>query len=135
MARKTKDITIESGRDAGKSFRITEMPILQADKWAQRALFAIARAGVDTNSININGGMLEMAKLALDVVGKIDPEVGGDLLDELLSCVQIIPTGGVPRSLVMDSDIEDIKTLFVLRKEVLALHIDFLKSGNSPDMS
>ncbi|MCX8748217.1 hypothetical protein ABV523_17875 [Snodgrassella alvi] len=135
MARKTKDITIESGRDAGKSFRITEMPILQADKWAQRAIFAIARAGVDTSSINMNGGMLEMARLALDVVGKIDPEVGGDLLDELLSCVQIIPTGGVPRSLVMDSDIEDIKTLFVLRKEVLALHIDFLKSGNSPDMS
>lgn len=135
MARKTKDITIESGRDAGKSFRITEMPILQADKWAQRALFAIARAGVDTSSINMNGGMLEMARLALDVVGKIDPEVGGDLLDELLSCVQIIPTGGVPRSLVMDSDIEDIKTLFVLRKEVLALHIDFLKYGNSPDMS
>ncbi|PIT38694.1 hypothetical protein [Snodgrassella alvi] len=135
MARKTKDITIESGRDAGKSFRITEMPILQADKWAQRALFAIARAGVDTSSINMNGGMLEMARLALDVVGKIDPEVGGDLLDELLSCVQIIPTGGVPRSLVMDSDIEDIKTLFVLRKEVLALHIDFLKNGNSPDMS
>ncbi len=135
MARKTKDITIESGRDAGKTFRITEMPILQADKWAQRALFAIARAGVDTSSINMNGGMLEMARLALDVVGKIDPEVGGDLLDELLSCVQIIPTGGVPRSLVMDSDIEDIKTLFVLRKEVLALHIDFLKSGNSPDMS
>lgn len=135
MARKTKDITIESDRDAGKTFRITEMPILQADKWAQRALFAIARAGVDTSSINMNGGMLEMARLALDVVGKIDPEVGGDLLDELLSCVQIIPTGGVPRSLVMDSDIEDIKTLFVLRKEVLALHIDFLKSGNSPDMS
>lgn len=135
MARKTKDITIESGRDAGKSFRITEMPILQADKWAQRAIFAIARAGVDTSSINMNGGMLEMARLALDVVGKIDPEVGGDLLDELLSCVQIIPTGGVPRSLVMDSDIEDIKTLFVLRKEVLALHIDFLKNGNSPDMS
>lgn len=135
MARKTKDITIESGRDAGKSFRITEMPILQADKWAQRAIFAIARAGVDTSSINMNGGMLEMARLALDVVGKIDPEVGGDLLDELLSCVQIIPTGGVPRSLVMDSDIEDIKTLFVLRKEVLTLHIDFLKSGNSPDMS
>lgn len=135
MARKTKDITIVSGRDAGKSFRITEMPILQADKWAQRAIFAIARAGVDTSSINMNGGMLEMARLALDVVGKIDPEVGGDLLDELLSCVQIIPTGGVPRSLVMDSDIEDIKTLFVLRKEVLALHIDFLKSGNSPDMS
>lgn len=135
MARKTKDITIESGRDVGKSFRITEMPILQADKWAQRALFAIARAGVDTSSINMNGGMLEMARLALDVVGKIDPEVGGDLLDELLSCVQIIPTGGIPRSLVMDSDIEDIKTLFVLRKEVLALHIDFLKNGNSPDMS
>lgn len=135
MARKTKDITIDSGRDAGKSFRITEMPILQADKWAQRAIFAIARAGADTSSINMNGGMLEMARLALDVVGKIDPEVGGDLLDELLSCVQIIPTGGVPRSLVIDSDIEDIKTLFVLRKEVLALHIDFLKSGNSPDMS
>lgn len=109
------------------------MPIMQADKWAQRALFALAGSGIDTAGINPNGGMLEMAKLAIGVIGKIDPQIGGELLDELLTCVQIVPSGGLARSLDIESDIEDLKTLFELRKEALLVHIDFLTNGNLPD--
>ena len=47
MARKTKTLVIESGRDQGKSFLITEMPVTRADKWANTALLAMLRGGVD----------------------------------------------------------------------------------------
>lgn len=135
MARKEKTYTVESGRDTGKTFLIKEMSVLQADRWAQRALFALAKSGVDASSVDLSGGMLEMAKFAFQAIGGIDPDVGTELLDELLSCVQIIPSGGIPRSLVIDSDIEDVKTLMLLRKEALMIHIDFLEQGSSPDLS
>lgn len=133
--RKEKTFSVDAGRDAGKVFQIKEMPVMQADKWAQRALFAIAKSGVDASSIDLNGGMLEMAKFAFQSIGGIDPDTGGELLDELLTCVEIIPSGGTPRSLVIDADIEDVKTLYLLRKEALMLHIDFLAQGSSPDLS
>ena len=96
---KTKEVVIESGRDEGQKFLITEMPLLKADKWAQRALFALASGGVDAGTLDLSGGMLEMAKFAFAAIGNIDPQVGGDLLDELLECVQAIPSGGNARDL------------------------------------
>ena len=45
MARKTKTVVIESGRDEGKSFLVTEMPVTKADKWANSALLAIIVTG------------------------------------------------------------------------------------------
>ena len=52
MARKTKTLVIESGRDQGKSFLITEMPVTRADKWANTALLAMLRGGVDVGGVN-----------------------------------------------------------------------------------
>ena len=132
---KTKEVVIESGRDADKRFLVTEMPLLKADKWAQRALFALASGGVDAGTLDLSGGMLEMAKFAFAAIGNIDPQVGGDLLDELLECVQIIPSGGNPRDFDVETEIQDLKTLYLLRKEALFLHIDFLTQGNSPDLN
>ena len=132
---KTKEVVIESGRDADKRFLVTEMPLLKADKWAQRALFALASGGVDAGTLDLSGGMLEMAKFAFAAIGNIDPQVGGDLLDELLECVQIIPSGGNPRDFDVETEIQDLKTLYLLRKEALFLHIDFLTQGNSLDFS
>ena len=37
----TKTITIDTGRDAGKTFEITEMPVSRLEKWAARALVAL----------------------------------------------------------------------------------------------
>ena len=63
MARKTKTLTIESGRDVGKTFLITEMPLLQADRWAQQALFALAKSGISgTDAIDTSEGMLEIGR-------------------------------------------------------------------------
>lgn len=136
MARKTKTVTMDSGRDAGKTFLITEMPLLQADRWAQQALFALARSGIETQQFDEDEGMLGMAKVALNAISYIDPLVGNELMNELLTCVQIVPSGGVARDLIFDDDsgdIEDVKTLFMLRKEALLIHLDFLTAGSSPD--
>ena len=152
MARKTKTLVIESGRDQGKSFLITEMPVTRADKWANTALLAMLRGGVDVGNVNFGliadtlqkkegdapeidsmGGMLEIARVSIAGLGNVTEQVGQDLLEQLINdCVQVISSGGVVRSMLsIDEEIEDIKTLWMLRKEAFLLHIDFLADGSS----
>jgi hypothetical protein len=59
--------------------------------------------------------------------------VAEPLLDELLTCVEFMPDPARPevvRSLI-DDDIEEVATIFKLQKEVLALHVDFLKGASA----
>lgn len=133
MSLKSKTITIEKGRDAGKAFLISEMPIVKLDNWSMRALFAVAKGGVDLEGINPNMGGLGMANVALKALAGIDTDVGIPLLNELLDCVQVIPSGGNARSLLLDSDVTELTTLFTLRKEALAIHLDFLLQGSGSD--
>lgn len=128
MALKTKQITIEHGRDKGRVFLITEMSAAHADNWAMRALIALANGGVDLGGLSPQQGMMGMAGVALDALGRLKADDAIPLLNELLDCVQIIPEGGQPRPLNMDfNDVEDFTTLWRLRKEVFALHTDFLQ--------
>ena len=150
MARKTKTLVIESGRDQGKSFLITEMPVTRADKWANTALLAMLRGGVDVGNVNFGliadnigvgdapkidpmGGMLELARITIAGLGNVTETVGQELLDQLINdCAQVISSGGVVRQMLsIDDEIEDLKTLWMLRKESLLLHIDFLADGSS----
>jgi hypothetical protein len=128
MALKTKQITIENGRDKGRVFLITEMSAAHADNWAMRALIALANGGVDLGDLSPQQGMMGMVRVALDALGRLKADDAIPLLNELLDCVQIIPEGGQPRPLNMDfNDVEDFTTLWRLRKEVFALHTDFLQ--------
>ena len=128
MALKTKQITIENGRDKGRVFLITEMSAAHADNWAMRALIALANGGVDLGGLSPQQGMMGMVGVALDALGRLKADDAIPLLNELLDCVQIIPEGGRPRPLNMDfNDVEDFTTLWRLRKEVFALHTDFLQ--------
>ncbi|BET96538.1 hypothetical protein [Xenorhabdus taiwanensis] len=131
---KSKTITIESGRDAGKMFVITEMPIVKADDWAMRAMFTIANGGIDIGDIRPEMGMMGMAQVAIKALSSIRAEDGIPLLNELLDCVQIVPSGGNARAIEFNSDIRDVKTMFILRKEALAIHIDFLTQGAGSDL-
>ena len=150
MARKTKTLVIDSGRDKGKSFLITEMPVTRADKWANTALLAMLRGGVDVGNVNFGliadtigvgdapkidpmGGMLELARITIAGLGNVTETVGQELLDQLINdCAQVISSGGVVRQMLsIDDEIEDLKTLWMLRKESLLLHIDFLADGSS----
>ena len=150
MARKTKTITLEKGRDKGKSFLITEMPVTKADKWANKAICNLLKAGIDPKGINaellINtidpnqevkidkmGGMLELATLLGRAYGGVPYDILQDLKEELIDeCVQIIPSGGTPRQFInIDDELESLLTLENLRKEALLIHIDFLADGSS----
>ena len=150
MARKTKTVVIESGRDNGKAFLVTEMPVTKADKWANTALLAMMRGGVDVGGVNfdligntlmpsdapkidVSGGMLELARISIAGLGNVTETVGQSLLDQLIEdCVQVVPTGGAARPMLsIDDEIEDLKTLWTLRKEAFILHIDFLADGSS----
>ncbi|QIA76178.1 hypothetical protein [Rodentibacter caecimuris] len=130
MALKTKEITIEEGRDAGVRFIITEMPVVKADKWATKVLIALMNAGVEVPDVKM--GMLGITTMLLSSLQNVDAEKAIPLLDELLDCVQIIPEGGSPRKLDLSmNDVQDFTTLWVLRKEALMLHLDFLQLANT----
>ena len=45
--RKEKLITISSGRDEGKKFKIREMGAVKTEKWATRALMLLASSNID----------------------------------------------------------------------------------------
>lgn len=131
MSLKTKTVTIEKGRDKGKKFEITEMPVAKIDNWAMRVLLALAGAGVEV--AEANEGMMGLAKVALAALGKIPPAIAIPLMDELLECVQFIPDGGSPRPLDLElGDVQDFTSIWILRKEVFNLHIDFLQQEESP---
>ncbi|OOF84635.1 hypothetical protein BKG93_06635 [Rodentibacter ratti] len=130
MALKTKEITIEKGRDAGVRLIITEMPVVKADKWATKVLIALMNAGVEVPDVKM--GMLGITTMLLSSLQNVDAEKAIPLLDELLDCVQIIPEGGSPRKLDLSmNDVQDFTTLWVLRKEALMLHLDFLQLANT----
>lgn len=131
MSLKTKTVTIEKGRDKGKKFEITEMPVAKIDNWAMRVLLALAGAGVEV--AEANEGMKGLAKVAFAALGKIPPAIAIPLMDELLECVQFVPNGGSPRPLDLElGDVQDFTSIWILRKEVFNLHIDFLQQEKSP---
>lgn len=127
--RKTATITIDdAGRDKGKVFVLTEMSAYQSENWAARAIFAMMNAGVDIPDNIAEAGLAGVAALGVKSLTKVSFEAAKPLLDEMLDCVTIQPSPNVTRALV-ESDIEEVATLLRLRKEVLALHLDFFISA------
>jgi hypothetical protein len=125
--RKEVDIDVETeGRDKGKRFHLTEMPAPQAEKWAIRAGLALSHAGVQ-----MPPGMTGWAALAfgaLQALNSVAYEELAPLLDEMMSCVKIVPDPKIPllmRPLNGQDDIEEIRTILVLRAEVFNLHSGF----------
>jgi hypothetical protein len=122
--RKTATVTIdEDGRDKGKSFRLTEMSAMKTEKWATRALLALANGGVDIPDGLERSGLAGLAVVGIQLLGKLDYDVAAPLLDEMMSCVEI-KTDARIRSLTPD-DIEEVSTLLFLRAEVFKLHASF----------
>lgn len=138
MARKTKVVTIDAGRDAGKSYLLTEMPASQSEAWATRALLALLHSGIEIPEEVQGMGLAGIASVGLSALGGIPWELLDPLLREMMECVQFVGdlsqinvATGLPhaRRLVED-DIEDMKTRLTLRKAVLELHVDFFTDGS-----
>jgi hypothetical protein len=137
MARKTKTIVIESGRDAGKMFHITELPASQAEAWATRALFVMMNCGVEVPDDLLSAGLAGIAAIGIKSLARVPYELAKPLFDEMMECIAIVPDpkqpavkrgyGGVGP--MIEDDIEDVSTRLRLRKEVLTLHLDFFMSA------
>ncbi|WP_233234493.1 hypothetical protein [Bordetella sp. LUAb4] len=132
--RKTVTITIDAdGRDKGKIFVATELSAYESEEWATRALFAMMNAGVEIPDDIAAAGLAGVAALSLQSLSRVSYEQARPLLDKMLTCIQIQPSPRVLRALV-DGDIEEVSTLFRLRKEVLDLHLSFFTDA-APSIS
>lgn len=128
MARESKDWTATTRRDAGKTFRLTEMSAWAAEKWAIRAFMALGKSGVDIPEDVQALGMAGIATLGFKALAGADFGDAEPLLDEMMGCVQFVSSAGHVRNL-QDADIEEVATLLALRAEVFKLHTDFF--GNA----
>ncbi|MBO7712483.1 MAG: hypothetical protein J6S85_02870 [Methanobrevibacter sp.] len=124
--RKEVEIKIEAGRDAGKVFKVEEMPAVQMDRWITRALCMLGRSG---SGLSMIGGMT-MEDL-LSAFSKLDFKDSEPLLDELLSCCSFKKDGTLVKMTgsMVDSVVEDWTTIFKLRIEALKLNLGFLEEG------
>lgn len=125
MARKVKDVTIElANRDTGKVFRLTEMPAVQAEKWAARALLAMSRSGVEIPEEAMSAGAATLLAAGLRSFTSMAFEDAEQLLDEMFACIQIVTPSGIVRAL-FDDDIDEVSTRLFLRGEVIEIHTGF----------
>jgi hypothetical protein len=125
--RKTADITIQAdGRDKTKTYRLTEMDAIKAEKWAIRCIMAMGKGGV-TIPEELPRSMAGIALLGLGALLKMNYEDAEPLLDEMFACVQIVTSSGAVRPATFDGDIEEVATRFQLRKEVFELHTGFFE--------
>lgn len=138
MSLRFKDIELKFGRDKGKKIRVTEMPLMQADRWANRVILMLVGGQVKAEDINIEalknmntvGGMVEVARLGWSLLQQLSAHEDRalDLIDELLGCASILTSSGETRP-ILESDLTEPTSLFVIRKEAFMLHIDPLKQG------
>jgi hypothetical protein len=125
--RKTKEVTIgpDGGRDAGKRFLITEMSAAKAEKWAHRALAAMARSGLEIPEHITRMGMAGVIAMGMKALLGADFRDAEPLMDEMFECIKSVqPAMPQGRALVED-DTEEVATRLLLRSEVLELHAGF----------
>ena len=124
MARKEASFVAQTGRDKGKEFLITEMSATQAENWAIKAVLAIGNAGIEIPDTLVSQGMAGLVAVGYMNLLKIPFDAAKPLLDEMMGCVQFIPSPNVKRFLIED-DIEEVSTRLALRKAIWNLHMDF----------
>ena len=143
MARHTKRITITAaGRDFGKVFELREKPADEGERWATRAIIALANAGARLPDGALEaGGMagleLSLRNVILTGIQAIQGLRFSDLeplLDEMKPCIQWCPPGGAPPQQIFpgeNSQIEEVATWYTLRFELLQLHLGFSLAGST----
>lgn len=122
--RKSIVYTATDGRDAGTKYVITEMPASKVEKWARKALSALAKSGVEIPTDVENAGAAGLASMGFQALAGLDDVDAEYLMDEMMTCVQANPSAEVVRALIED-DIQEVSTRFKIRMEVFKLHTGF----------
>lgn len=131
MTRRVTYFTAGDGRDKGKVFRIEEMSAWDSEEWAGRLMFAAMNAGIDIPENIASAGLAGLATLGIAALTKMPYEAAKPLLHDMMKCVTYVPSAAkkdVFRS-VEREDVDEVATLLKLRKEVLSLHLDFLRGA------
>lgn len=134
MARKEVTVTIvDEGRDKGKVFKLTEQSAMVIDKWANRAIHSIVRAGGVLPEEIQKMGIIGILAVGFQRLMHIPWSELEPLLDELMICVQIVPTPAQPNVIrkLFPDDIEEVQTLRFLREQVFVLHTGFMKPAGA----
>ena len=152
--RKETVIQLEDG-DRQLTFAVRQMPALKLERWINRAVILLARAGgaeikdIDISTDGIRnvwrliqsdqGGDGLVDKL-IRTIGGIDYEQAEPLYNELLECCAFIPEPDKPARRMpltpqtIEGNIESPLTLYRLRLESARVNFDFFqKSGSSPN--
>lgn len=136
--RKTQTFTGTVERDKGKIFILTEMPADQAERWAIRALLALARTGAELPAGAADAGMAGIAAAGLQALSKLAYEDAGPLLDEMMTCVRYQPPNPdvLPQPIYRGEacQIDEVATFLAIRKAVFILHTGFSTADGSPSM-
>lgn len=128
MARKTLTYTVtDEGRDKGKLFILTEMPASQAERWALRALSALAASGIEIPDDIASAGLAGVARLGVQAFGGLPWEKAEPLIEEMFKCITIQPDPSKPSitRVLIEDDIEEVTTRLKLRIELFKLHMSF----------
>lgn len=145
--RKTKIVTIpidpkdtpedKINRDAGKSYFVKEMPATQAERWAFRVVQALIRTGAEVSDYIAGAGMAGLAHIGLRAFANMPYHEATDLMDEMFQCITIIRDKSHPEMTfpLLEEDIEEVSTRFLLRTEVFELHTGFSLAGARQTLS
>lgn len=135
MALKTLVLTIaDEGRDKGKRFLLTEMPAYRGIKWADKCLLAMAAAGATLPNGALGSGVLGLLAAGVTSLSGLRYEVAEPLLDELMGCVQFMPTPTLTFPLILGDgcQVEEVATFWTLRVEIFKLMTGFSLAANGP---
>jgi hypothetical protein len=119
------------GRDAGKTFVITEMSAVAAEKWAIGMFLCLKGTSAFIPAEAERWGMVGVARMGLNAffAADVDAKKLEPLLDQMLTCIHMIrdpkaPDVVTPLRLEFD-DVNEVATLAWLRSEVLRVHTGF----------
>ena len=132
-----KIIAIDKGRDAGKTFKVKEMPVTKLEKWAARALLAVfgSEMPADIRALSASSNTAALLSAGLRGLSGLKWELAEPLYDELLGQIYRVPTPGKPDDVIrltpqnLDAHVEDVGTIYRLRWEAIAVCLDFLQGG------
>lgn len=137
--RKEKKIVVND-RGQELAFVVREMPATKLESWIVRAGLLIAGAGLAdgllggksagepldaAHAMQAAGQMIAQGGDLLRALGTVDYEKARPLLNELLECCTPADAVTPLTPETADGIIEDVRTLFTLRKEALALNLGF----------
>lgn len=104
-----------------------ELSASEAEDWATQAFLAISRGGVELPEDAVKAGLAGVAALGQDMFKGLAYYEVKPLMDKMMECVQFIPDPARPKYArdLVESDIEEVRTRLMLRREVVKLHLDF----------